>query len=123
MVDEAHFAQSLQAARTAGLLRLARHPRLRAIWLLTGTPMKNGRPAQLFPLLAAMDHPLARDQRLFEERYCQGHWRERQGRQWQANGASQLEELRRLTRPLILHRRKSQVLDLRPNGGVINLLS
>ena len=62
-----------------------------------------------------MDHPLARDQRLFEERYCQGHWRERQGgRQWQANGASQLEELRRLTRPLILHRRKSQVLDLPP---------
>ena len=115
VVDEAHFAQSLQAARTAGLLRLARHPRLRAIWLLTGTPMKNGRPAQLFPLLAAMDHPLARDQRLFEERYCQGHWRERQGgRQWQANGASQLEELRRLTRPLILHRRKSQVLDLPP---------
>ena len=115
VVDEAHFAQSLQAARTAALLRLARHPRLRAIWLLTGTPMKNGRPAQLFPLLAAMDHPLARDQRLFEERYCQGHWRERQGgRQWQANGASQLEELRRLTRPLILHRRKSQVLDLPP---------
>ena len=115
VVDEAHFAQSLQAVRTSALLRLARHPRLRAIWLLTGTPMKNGRPAQLFPLLAAMDHPIARDQRLFEERYCQGHWRERQGgRQWQANGASQLEELRRLTRPLILHRRKSQVLDLPP---------
>ena len=115
VVDEAHFAQSLRAARTAALLRLARHPRLRAIWMLTGTPMKNGRPDQLFPLLAAIDHPIARDQRLYEERYCQGHWRERQGRrQWQASGASQLEELRRLTRPLILHRRKSQVLALPP---------
>ena len=79
VVDEAHFAQSLQANRTAALLRLARHPRLRAIWMLTGTPMKNGRPAQLYPLLAAIDHPIARDQRLFEERYCQGHWSERRG--------------------------------------------
>ena len=115
VVDEAHFAQSLQANRTAALLRLARHPRLRAIWMLTGTPMKNGRPAQLYPLLAAMDHPIARDQRQFEERYCQGHWREKGGQQrWQASGATQLEELRRLTRPLILHRRKAQVLELPP---------
>ena len=113
VVDEAHYAQNLNAQRTAALLKMARHPRLRAIWMLTGTPMKNGRPSQLFPLLAAIDHPIARDQRLFEERFCQGHWSERSGqRRWQASGASQLEELRRLTRPLILHRRKAQVLEL-----------
>ena len=115
VVDEAHYAQTLQARRTEALLKLARHPRLRAIWMLTGTPMKNGRPKQLFPLLAAIDHPIARDQRQFESLYCQGHWRERRGRQqWEASGASQLEDLRRLTRPLILHRRKQQVLDLPP---------
>ena len=55
VVDEAHYAQSIKAQRTAALLRLARHPRLRAIWMLTGTPMKNGRPSQLFPLLAAIE--------------------------------------------------------------------
>lgn len=115
IADEAHFAQTLQAARTQAFLRLARHPRLRAIWLLTGTPMKNGRPVQLFPLLAAIGHPLAADQRHFEERYCQGHWREQAGRRiWQASGASQLEELQRLVRPLVLHRRKGQCLDLPP---------
>ena len=115
IVDEAHYAQTLKAQRTNALLRLARHPRLRAIWMLTGTPMKNGRPSQLFPLLAAIDHPIARDQRLFEERYCQGHWSERSGqKRWKASGASQLQELRALTRPLILHRRKSQLLDLPP---------
>jgi len=59
LVDEAHFAQSLKSQRTQSLLRLARHPRLRAIWMLTGTPMKNGRPIDLYPLFAAMDHPLA----------------------------------------------------------------
>ena len=115
VVDEAHFAQNGHTRRSAALLRLARHPRLRACWLLTGTPMKNGRPAQLFPLLAAIGHPLAQDQRAFELRYCDGHWQEQGGRRvWQAQGASQLEELQRLVRPLLLHRRKQDCLDLPP---------
>jgi len=115
IADEAHFAQSLSARRTQAFLRLARHPRLRAIWLLTGTPMKNGRPAQLFPLLAAIGHPLGANQRAFEERYCLGHWREQGGRRlWQASGATQLEELQRLVRPLLLHRSKQHCLDLPP---------
>lgn len=115
LVDEAHFAQNLASVRTQALLRLARHPRLRAIWLLSGTPMRNGRPAQLFPLLAAIGHPLAQDQRAFEERYCQGHWQERAGRRhWNCLGASRLEELQRLVRPLVLQRHKQQCLDLPP---------
>ena len=115
IADEAHYAQNLASARTRSFLRLTRHPRLRAAWLLSGTPMKNGRPAQLFPLLAAIGHPLAADQRQFEERYCQGHWQEVRGvRHWRALGASQLDELHRLTRPLLLHRRKADCLDLPP---------
>ena len=70
---------------------------------------------QLARLLAAMDHPIARDQHSYEELFCQGHFREQGGRQrWQTTGASRLDELRRLTRPLVLHRRKQQVLDLPP---------
>jgi SNF2 family DNA or RNA helicase len=115
IADEAHHAQNLSARRTLAFLRLARHPRLRAIWLLTGTPMRNGRPTQLLPLLAAIGHPLAADQAAFEERYCQGHWRERGGRRiWQASGASRLGELQRLVRPLLLHRSKQQCLNLPP---------
>lgn len=115
IVDEAHYAQNQQASRTQAFLRLARHPRLRAIWLLSGTPMKNGRPVQLFPLLAAIGHPLGQDQRAFEERYCQGHWREQGGRRiWQASGASHHAELQRLVRPLLLHRSKQHCLDLPP---------
>ena len=59
IADEAHYAQNISSQRTRAFLRLSRHPRLRVAWLLTGTPMKNGRPAQLFPLLAAIGHPLA----------------------------------------------------------------
>jgi len=123
IADEAHYAQNLASRRTRAFLRLSRHPRLRAAWLLTGTPMKNGRPAQLFPLLAAAGHPLALDQRAFEERYCQGHWLERAGqRHWQAQGATRLEELRRLTRPLLLHRRKQDCLDLPPKHRQLHAL-
>ncbi len=121
IADEAHFAQNLRTRRAQGLLRLSRHPRLRAIWLLTGTPMKNGRPVQLFPLLAAIGHPLAQDQRRFEELFCQGHWSERGGRRlWQASGASQLGELQRLIRPLVLHRRKLDCLDLPPKQRLVH---
>ena len=54
IVDEAHYAQNLSSRRTQAFLRMARHPRLRALWLLSGTPMRNGRPAQLYPLLTAI---------------------------------------------------------------------
>lgn len=120
IADEAHYAQNLAARRTQAFLKLVRHPRLRALWLLTGTPMKNGRPRQLFPLLAAIGHPMADDQRRFEERYAQGHWSERGGqRRWQADGAAHLEELHRLCRPLVLHRRKQDCLDLPPKDRVL----
>lgn len=115
IADEAHYAQNLNSQRTQRFLRLVRHPRLRAIWLLSGTPMKNGRPAQLFPLLAAIGHPLGLDQRAYEESFCAGHWRESGGtHRWHALGSSQLQELQRLTRPLVLHRSKQSCLDLPP---------
>ena len=117
IADEAHYAQNLNAARTQAFLRLARHPRLRVAWLLSGTPMKNGRPAQLFPLLAAIGHPLAKDQRAFEERYCLGHWHERSGtRQWSATGATHLPELQPLCGPCCCTG-ASSCLDLPPSAA------
>ena len=115
LVDEAHFAQNIHAIRSQALMRLARHPRMRAVWLLTGTPLKNGRPIQLLPLLMAIGHPLARDRRAYETLFCNGHWRQVGGRQvWDCQGASRLEELQRLLRPQLLHRRKHDCLDLPP---------
>ena len=115
VVDEAHFAQNIQAKRTQALLRLARHPRMRAVWLLTGTPLKNGRPVQLLPLLMAIGHPLARDRQAYETLFCNGHWRQSGPRMvWDCQGASRLDELQRLLRPQLLHRRKRDCLDLPP---------
>ena len=51
IVDEAHFAQNLHTARSRSLLRLARHPRLRAASLLSRTPIKKRRQAQHLSLI------------------------------------------------------------------------
>lgn len=115
VVDEAHFAQSLHSQRTQSLLRLARHPRLRAIWLITGTPMKNGRPIELFPLLAAMDHPLAQDRRFYEKHFCKGDWQRSETRRiGDCRGASNLKELKMLVSSLILNRRKDDCFGFLP---------
>lgn len=60
IADEAHSAQNFQSQRTKRLLALAQHKNCRAIWMLTGTPMKNGKPENIFPLLEAGSHRLCR---------------------------------------------------------------
>mgnify|MGYP001568891805 CR=1 FL=1 len=106
--DEAHYAQNIKAARTKRFLALARTAR--AVFLLTGTPIKNGRPANLYPLLVAIQHPLTRDRRTYERRYCNAgptRWS-----RWDVTGAAHLDELHRKTCDGILRRLKSECLDL-----------
>ena len=115
IVDEAHFAQSLYSKRTNALLRLSRHPRLRFIWLLTGTPLKNGRPHQIYPLLAAIQHPIASNKLLFDKYFCGGHWTNYGEKMiWDTKGVENLKELSSLIKPIILHRRKINLLELPP---------
>lgn len=90
------------------------HARARAqgLVLATGTPMKNGRPANLFPLLAATGHPLGRGKRAFDVRYCEGHFNAWGG--WVADGATNLGELHERIRPVMLRMTKADCLDLPP---------
>ena len=71
LVDEAHYAQSLQAQRTQAFLGWRGIPACGLAWMLTGTPIRNGRPICSFSV-AAMDHPIARDQKAFEEIFARG---------------------------------------------------
>ncbi len=68
IADEAHYAQNLKAARTKKFLALAE--KAEAVFALTGTPIKNGRPVNLFPLLLATRHALASNRKAYELRYC-----------------------------------------------------
>ncbi len=117
IVDEAHFAQSLKAKRTQSLLRLARHPRLRAIWMISGTPMKNGRPKELYPLLAAIGHPLGIDKGRFEADFCRCHFTDLNKKlSLRSSETNTLYKLHRLIKPVMLHRSKQELLDLPLNS-------
>ncbi len=68
LVDEAHFGQNMASKRTERFLALsalADH-----LYLLTGTPIKNGKPINLFPLLLAVGHPLSVNRRQYELKFC-----------------------------------------------------
>lgn len=108
IVDEAHYAQNMKSKRTRAFLAMA--ATAAAVFLLSGTPVKNGRPANLFPLLVAMKHPLAKNQRAFEKRYCNA--RETRWTKWDITGAAHLEELHQEIADRLLRRMKDECLDL-----------
>lgn len=112
IADEAHSYQDPSSKRTKAFLELALHPHCIATWALTGTPVKNGRPINLFPLLMAIEHPLAQDKKTYERHYCNAGYRSvSKGRSiWDTTGASHLEELAQLTRDAILQRTKIECL-------------
>lgn len=82
------------------------------VLLLTGTPMKNGKPCNLFPLLKAVRHPFGNNQKEFERHFCAGAEKNfGRGRPvWDASGSSNLKQLKRLVTSHLLHLTKAQCL-------------
>lgn len=68
--DEAHDFQSMKSQRTKKMLKLALSPLCHGVINISGTPMPNGQPKNIFPLLRACKHHLGADQDAFEKRYC-----------------------------------------------------
>jgi len=95
VADEAHSMQSMAAGRTKDVLALVKSSRCVGVLLLTGTPMKNGKPCNIFPLLRAVGHPFGDDQKIFESFFCNGQQKQfGNGRVvWDANGSSNLKQL------------------------------
>ncbi|MBH8564453.1 DEAD/DEAH box helicase [Nostoc sp. CENA67] len=109
--DEAHYAQNIKSQRTKKMLELAHHENCLASWLLTGTPIKNGRPVNLYPLLVAVNHPLAADKWAYERHYCNaGHKYIGKKAVWDNTGAAHLDELAHKTEDVILRRTKDECL-------------
>ena len=79
--DEAHYMQSMETKRTKEALTLMSRKKCRGILLLTGTPMKNGRPSNLFPLLRAVQHPFGDNQKRYEFYFCNGQHKLFRGRE------------------------------------------
>lgn len=118
VIDEAHALKNEDAKRTRAILghgsgqkRTPGIPANRKLFL-TGTPILN-RPAELWPLVHALDPDFYSDKRRYEIRYCNAHQTDFG---WNARGSSNLPELNRQLRARVMvRRRKSQVLkDLPP---------
>jgi hypothetical protein len=90
--------------------------RCAGVLLLTGTPMKNGKPSNLFPLLKAVRHPLGKDQTAYEKHFCAGMLKNfgRGKPVWDATGCSNLKQLKRVASSNLLHLTKDQCLSLPP---------
>jgi len=88
-----------------------------AVYLLSGTPIKNGRPHNLLPLLTAINHGLViggdHKERDYLFRYCgPKQVRTPRGMVWTFDGATNLSELHELCRPAILRRLTKECIDL-----------
>jgi len=111
IADEAHYAQSgTKTKRGKAFLDLCKNSQCSGKLLLTGTPMKNGRPINLLPLLQAINHPVVANRRQYEERYCAA--RPTKYCSWDTSGASNLKELQGKIRDFVFRRTKKQCLDL-----------
>lgn len=108
IADEAHAMQTLTSQRTQSAIRLCLHPSCSGVVLATGTPMKNGRPANILPLLIALRHPLGRNRIHFEKRYCAA--KKTRFCPWDTTGASNLEELRTKIGRSLIRKTKEECL-------------
>jgi hypothetical protein len=109
--DEAHNMQSMTSKRTEDALTLISGKRCKGVLLLSGTPMKNGKPSNLFPLLRAVKHPFGDHQRRYEFYFCNGQNKFMGGREvWDASGSSNLKELHAHTSSHIFRMTKDECM-------------
>jgi superfamily II DNA or RNA helicase len=113
IADEAHSMQSITSQRTKDMLLLLGDKNCVGCLLLTGTPMKNGKPANLFPLLKGVRHPLGDNQRAYEIHFCNGHSKNfgKKGVIWDATGSSNLDQLRAHIASHVIHMSKEDCLE------------
>ena len=104
IADEAHAMQSILSIRTKNILLLCLHKNCYGVILSTGTPMKNGRPSNILPLLIGIRHPIAYNKIEFEKKYCNA--KKTKFCVWDTSGASNLEELRTAIGPYLLRKTK-----------------
>jgi len=110
IIDEAHFLSNATSNRSKLLNDILE--KIPKVWLLTGTPMTN-RPINYFNLLKIVHSPVASNWQHYVKRYCKGFRFKANGRTiWNTSGHSNLDELREMTKNIVLRRMKSDILDL-----------
>lgn len=109
--DEAHAFQDPKSKRTKIMRQLIEQESCLGVWLLTGTPIKNGAPINLFPLLEMVEHKLSQNKPYYLKHFCNAHYRRIGKKQiYDVTGAAHLAELSKQTEDVILRRTKQECL-------------
>lgn len=110
IVDEAHYLSNPSANRTLLLNDVLE--KIPKVWLLTGTPMTS-RPMNFYNLLKIVNSPVTLNWQHYVKRYCKGYqFTVNKKKVWNTSGASNLDELRELTKNLMHRKLKTEILDL-----------
>ena len=104
IADEAHAMQSITSIRTKNTLSLCSYKNCLGVILSTGTPMKNGRPSNILPLLMGIRHPISHNKIEFEKTYCNA--KKTKFCAWDVSGASNLKELKIAIGPFLMRKTK-----------------
>lgn len=112
ITDEVHAMQSMKSQRSKAFLNLALDVNCVHLYCLSGTPMKNGRPSNIYPVLKACRHPIAVNRKFYDLRYCDA--KQTKFTKWDTTGATNLEELSREISDILIRRTKDECLDLPP---------
>jgi len=123
IVDEAHFLKNPDSQRGKIMNEICNKYGVERTWLLTGTPIAN-RPMDFFNLLKLIKSPIASNWIHYAKRYCEGRKffkRLKNGRTkqiWLTDGASNLDELYKRTKNVMLRRLTEDVLDM-PDKSIV----
>lgn len=109
IVDECHYYQNEKSNRTRAFLNYVNKASF--LSLLSGTPVKNGRPANLYPLLVAIRHPIVQNKGFYFNRYCRIHKKKGQKKPI-TTGGNNLIELHNFIADSLFLRTKKECLDL-----------
>lgn len=109
--DEVHLIKNYKTMRAASFCDLAKHPSVKAMIGLSGTPIVN-RPVEFFTFLNLLRPSDFGSWRRFTERYCDGHEENVARGKWVyvAKGATHTDELNQRLRSFMIRRTKEQVL-------------
>lgn len=110
VMDECHYVKNLRVARTKACKRLS--SACKVILPLSGTPIVN-RPSEFFPVLNMIRPSEFGSFWNYAFRYCAPK-RAFRGQGWDFSGAAHTEELHKKVYPIMLRRKKSEVLSELP---------
>jgi SWI/SNF-related matrix-associated actin-dependent regulator 1 of chromatin subfamily A len=111
--DESHYLKNKSTKRSKIFDQI--QLTVKKVWLLTGTPITN-KPIDIFNLLRIVEHPITSNWVSFIKSYCNGKRMMVRGRWiYDANGASNLDELNRRIQTTMLRKRRIDVLSELPD--------